>query len=178
MNDGKIEIEVFYEPRDFWQSAINHYFSLSSAYFLFFAFVVFGLFLTFLFLGGAADIEHFAVVALASWAAVLLFALTMSYLSFSRTKNFKWGKYVFTFSGEKVVIAAESFTSSMNWDWFVQIRETKNYFMLVSKVGQKSLLPKRFFGDSEQIAAFKNLASAKLGEKAYFKKSKEALGLK
>ncbi|MGC2235035.1 MAG: YcxB family protein [Pyrinomonadaceae bacterium] len=178
MTDGKIEIEGFYEAKDFWRSALNYYFSLSSLYFSFWSLILYGLFLTFLFLKGNAGVSHFVNVILSSIAFVILYGLVMAYLAFGKTRELKWGKYKFIISNEKVEISTQSFASQINWDFFVRINETKHYFVLLSKAGQKTLLPKRFFRDSEQLAEFKNLIRSKLGEKVYLKKSKENLGLK
>lgn len=178
MTDGKIEIEGLYEAKDLWRSALNHYFSLSSLYFSFWSLVLYGFFLTFLFLKGNSGVSHFVDVVLSSIVFVIVYGLVMTYLSFARTRELKWGKYKFIISNEKVEISTQSFASQINWDFFVRINETKHYFVLLSKIGQKTLLPKRFFRDSEQLAEFKNLIHSKMGEKVYLKKSKENLGLK
>jgi hypothetical protein len=178
MNDGKIEVEGLYEAKDFWRSSLNYYFSLSFVFYFFWALVIFGFFITFLFLRGNAGVSHFVDVVLSSIVFVILYGLVMSYLSFGKAGELNQGKYKFIISNEKVEISAQSFATSLNWDWFVQIKETKHYFILSSKIGQKTLLPKRFFRDFEQLAEFKNLIRSKLGEKVHLKKSKENLGLK
>jgi hypothetical protein len=178
MEDGKIEIEGLYESRDFWRSSLNHYFSLSAVYYSFWWFVFYGVFITFLFLRGDAGIGHFVDIILTSFVFVFLVGLAMAYFSFTHAMRLKWGKHKFTFSNERIEIICDSYTSFIKWDYFTQIRELKSYFVLYSQISQKTLVPKRFFRDSEQLAGFKNLVRDKLGEKALLKKSKERLGLK
>lgn len=178
MNGGKIEIEVVSDSRDFWRSSFDIYFSANNFFIYFMAFAVYGMFIAFLWLGGDTDIFNFGDIFLSSVVFVVLFGLINSYLSVSMAKRLNFGKYKFTFSNEKVEIITKSFTSFLDWDWFVQIRETKNYFIFFLKSGQRTLMPKRCFSGYEQLAEFKALIGSKLGERVYLRKSKENLGLK
>ena len=60
----------------------------------------------------------------------------------------------------------------------LSVKETATYFILPMNGGERHFIPKRFFSDDEQMAVFRNLLRAKLGEKVALKKSKENLGLK
>lgn len=178
MNGEKIELEVLLSTGDLWRSYLDDYFSFNSVLIYFIAFAVYGFFLTFLFVRNEADIFHLADVVFSSGLFVILFGLTMTYLSVKKAQRLHWMQYKIAYSKEKVEIVTPSFTSSLEWNWFVQIKETRNYFTFSLTGGQTTLLPKRCFRDSEQLAGFKNLIGSKLGEKVLLKKSKEHLGLK
>ena len=178
MNGEKIEIEVLLSTTDLWRSYLNDYFSFNSVFIYFMAFAVYGFFLIFLFVRGEANIFHLADVVFTSGLFVILFGLTMTYLSVKKAQKFPWMQYKIAYSKEKVEVVTPQFTNFVEWEWFVQIKENRNYFTFSLMDGQTTLLPKRCFRDSEQLAGFKNLISLKLGEKVLLQKSKEHLGLK
>ena len=178
MDETRIEIEGLYESKDFWRSYFAHYFNPGWLYFHFLTLVLYGLALTFLFLGSGYDSFHIGDVLLLAGLFVAAFALVMSFVSVGNAKAVAWGKFKYIVTTERMEVVSDSFTSYLEWSWFTRIKETKKYFILTSKYGQTSFLPKRFFRDTGEIAAFKNLISAQLGDKVYLKKSKETLGLK
>lgn len=178
MLDGKIEIEGLFESRDYWRISLAYYCNYGTIFISSCGFVLYGLFITVLFLKGNFLIWHVADVVLTSGLFAIIFGFLLSYSSVKAAKGLKEGKYKFIFSNEELEMVGQLFTSHLSWKWFVKIRETKNYFIFVAINDQKTLLPKRFFRDYEQLSEFKNLIRSKLGEKAYLKKSKERLGLK
>ena len=173
-----IEVEVLFETKDYWRNYLGYFLSFQSVLVYFFTFCIFGLSVSFLFLGKQIELSHLLDVFLTSFLFVLLFGFVMSYFSVSNAKNLSDGKCKYSFSDEKVTISAKSFNTQIDWTYFINAKETKNNFILAMKDGQNNFLPKRFFQDYEQIADFKNLLRSKLGERASLKKSKENLGLK
>ena len=176
--EKKIEIEVLWESKDVWRQHLNLYFSYDSIIVFFLTFAIYGIFLAFLVLNGNANFLNLMDVVWSAFLFVILFGLIMSYFSVKNAKRLEQEKYGFIFSESKVEINGESFRTQFDWTHIIQIKETGTYFILSLKSNQRTLLPKRFFSDYEQLDDFKNLLRLKLSEKVYLKKSKEKLGLK
>lgn len=88
----------------------------------------------------------------------------MTYLSANNVKNQVAVKYIV--SDENIQTITDEFTSSIKWKHFTNIKETKNYFFLSLKNGQKMILPKRDFSNFEQLQEFKDLLETKIGNEA------------
>jgi hypothetical protein len=108
----------------------------------------------------------------------ILFSSIGLYSSANNAKKTALGLVKYEFNNEKVELSTPEFSSSIDWKYFGEIRETGKYFFLKMKNGQKLMLPKNAFADAEQLVGFKDLVQAKLGKQAFLKKSKENLGLK
>ena len=85
-------------------------------------------------------------------------------------------KYII--SEKYVEIIAEELNSRINWSYFKIVKETKNYFFMNTKDGQKIMIPKKDFPDSETLVVFKNMLRTRLGNEAYLNTSKKTLNLK
>ena len=176
--ERKIEIEVLYESKDFWRSYLNYYFSYDTVFIFFLTFAIYGIFVAFLLLGGDAAFLDLIAIVSSALLFVFLFGLVMSYFSVKNAKKLEHEKYGFIFTESNVEINSESFRTQLDWTHIIQVKEIGTYFILSLKSNQRTLLPKRFFSDFEQLEDFKNLLRSKLGEKVYLRKSKEKLGLK
>lgn len=176
--ENKIEIEVLYESKDYWRSYLSYYLSFHNIFVFFLSFAIYGMFIAFLFLRKYVEFPHLVDVALFAFFFAIFFGLVLSYISVGYAKRLDEGKCRFVFSDENVKINTKSGTIQLDWTHFVNVKERGKYFVFSLKNGQTTLLPKRFFRDYEQVAEFKNLLRSKLGEEAYFKKSKEKLGLR
>jgi hypothetical protein len=172
-----IEIDVLYLTKDYWLIYLKYYLGFNSIFNYFLGFAIFGLLISFLFLGSINFLQLIDLFVAAS-LFVCLFGIVMSYFAVENAKSLDEGEHKYIFSNEKVEIIAKSFSSQMDWTYFLGVKETGSYFILSMKSGQFNLIPKRYFRDYEQIIDFKNLLQSKLGERSSFKKSTEKLGLK
>jgi hypothetical protein len=177
-NDSPIEIEIKQETKDFWRFYLAYYLSFDRMFFFFLGFAVFGFFSTFLVLGKNIELLQLVDILVSAFLFTCLFGVIMSYFSVEGAKKLSLGKCKYVFSGESVELITKYFSSWIDWSYFQFVKENGDYFVLFMKDGNRTLIPKRFFQDYEQISDFKNLLRSKFGEKAQLRKPKEKLGLK
>ncbi len=72
------------------------------------------------------------------------------------------GSYVFT--SDEIEYSGKSARSQMLWSVIREIRETKSLFLLYHAHNLAMILPKRFFLDAQQMAAWRSLAGSKFAK--------------
>jgi hypothetical protein len=67
------------------------------------------------------------------------------------------GKRIYIFSDDGIRFESELGTTTVKWEAYGQVRETRNYFLLFATPGFANILPKRYFSNKDQINDFRSL---------------------
>jgi hypothetical protein len=67
------------------------------------------------------------------------------------------GKRHYVFSGDGILIRSRLASADVKWEAYLEVRETRRYFLLYAAPGFANVLPKHCFIDQASVAEFRSL---------------------
>ncbi|MGG1516928.1 YcxB family protein [Paenibacillus oryzisoli] len=82
---------------------------------------------------------------------------------FRREPKYK-EEYILTFNEDEILFSAGSLKSTIQWDYYKRIKETKDFIYLIYGTRSYSIIPKRAFQNNEEKNEFIKLITAKINK--------------
>ncbi|SFS77289.1 YcxB family protein [Paenibacillus sp. BC26] len=83
---------------------------------------------------------------------------------FKRQPKFK-EEYVLSFNEENIIFNAGDINSTISWDFYKEIKESKEFIFLKYGKELHTIIPKRVFRNKEELNEFKTLIKSKINKR-------------
>lgn len=106
----------------------------------------------------------FLIVAALFYIFILILAkYIIPKLRFNREPKFQ-EEYFLSFQDEEINFIAGKLRSALSWDYYIDVKESKDFFFLVYGKNRYTIIPKRVFKDLDELNIFKDLVRSKINK--------------